>query len=214
MAHSKQQPSLDRLVAAVRQRLQDTAWQQILEAFLPTGVADNTQIQRATGFLEGPIVIPSFILQELRHIADSAESHRRERGRRGLDVLNRLKADPDTEVIIYDDPHPPKEHMEVDARLVSIAARTRATVVRASIAVIVIPASPSPASPGRTRAARRAAASGTARSIQIAGRAPLSVSTVPCHSVHSGLRPGRRSNLPPATGGAGGSPSTAPPSRA
>ncbi|MCD6361520.1 MAG: TRAM domain-containing protein [Armatimonadetes bacterium] len=83
----------------------------------------------ATGFLEGPIVIPSFILQELRHIADSAESHRRERGRRGLDVLNRLKADPDTEVIIYDDPHPPKEHMEVDARLVSIAARTRATVV-------------------------------------------------------------------------------------
>ena len=55
MAHSKQQPSLDRLVAAVRQRLQDTAWQQILEVFLPTGVADNTQVQRTTGFLEDKV---------------------------------------------------------------------------------------------------------------------------------------------------------------
>ncbi len=83
----------------------------------------------ATGFLEGPIVIPAFILQELRHIADSAEGHRRERGRRGLDVLNRLKADPNTEVIIYEDPYPPREHIEVDARLVNIAARTKATIV-------------------------------------------------------------------------------------
>lgn len=83
----------------------------------------------ATGFLEGPIVIPSFILQELRHIADSAEGHKRERGRRGLDVLNRLKADPNTEVIVYEDPYPPREHMEVDARLVTIAARTKAAIV-------------------------------------------------------------------------------------
>ncbi len=82
-----------------------------------------------TGFIEGPIVVPSFILQELRHIADSADGNRRERGRRGLDVLNRLKADPDTEVIIYHDPLPPKEQIEVDARLVNVAARTNCAVV-------------------------------------------------------------------------------------
>jgi uncharacterized protein YacL len=82
-----------------------------------------------TGFLHGPVVIPNFILQELRHIADSAENLKRERGRRGLDVLNRLKSSPDSDVIIYHDPNPPKEHMEVDARLVSLAARHGASVV-------------------------------------------------------------------------------------
>ncbi|MEA3401068.1 MAG: TRAM domain-containing protein [Armatimonadota bacterium] len=83
----------------------------------------------ATGFIEGPICIPNFILQELRHIADSAEGLKRERGRRGLDVLNRLKALQDTDVIIYHDPNPPREHMEVDARLVNLAARTGSAVV-------------------------------------------------------------------------------------
>ncbi len=82
-----------------------------------------------TGFLEGPICIPNFILQELRHIADSAEGLKRERGRRGLDVLNRLKALEETEVIIYHDPSPPREHMEVDARLVNLANRTNAAVI-------------------------------------------------------------------------------------
>lgn len=43
------------------------------------------------GFLEGEIVIPAFVLAELRHIADSADNLRRARGRRGLDVLNRLQ---------------------------------------------------------------------------------------------------------------------------
>jgi len=83
----------------------------------------------SSGFLQGPIVIPNFILQELRHIADSPENLKRERGRRGLDVLNRLKSSPDTEIIIYHDPDPPKEHMEVDSRLVSLAARHGAAVV-------------------------------------------------------------------------------------
>jgi len=82
-----------------------------------------------SGFLGGPIVIPNFILQELRHIADSAENLKRERGRRGLDVLNRLNSGTDAEIIIYHDPNPPREHMEVDARLVRLAARHGASVV-------------------------------------------------------------------------------------
>ena len=44
-----------------------------------------------TGFLEGQIVIPEFVLVELRHIADSSDALKRNRGRRGLDILNRMQ---------------------------------------------------------------------------------------------------------------------------
>jgi uncharacterized protein YacL len=46
-----------------------------------------------TGFVTGSMLVPSFVLNELQHIADSSESLRRQRGRRGLDILNRLKDD-------------------------------------------------------------------------------------------------------------------------
>jgi len=46
-----------------------------------------------TGFIEGTIVIPEFVLVELRHIADSSDSLKRNRGRRGLDVLNKIQND-------------------------------------------------------------------------------------------------------------------------
>ena len=46
-----------------------------------------------TGFLEGPIIIPEFVLVELRHIADSSDSLKRIRGRRGLDILNKIQED-------------------------------------------------------------------------------------------------------------------------
>lgn len=47
-----------------------------------------------TGFVAGPMVVPSFVLNELQHIADSSDGLRRQRGRRGLDILNRLQKDP------------------------------------------------------------------------------------------------------------------------
>jgi uncharacterized protein YacL len=89
-------------------------------------IADIT----ATGFLEGPILIPGFVLQELRHIAGSADSLKRARGRRGLDMLNRLKQLENAETMVFEDY--PKEldtNEEVDQRLVSLAALTGATVV-------------------------------------------------------------------------------------
>ena len=46
-----------------------------------------------TGFIEGPIVIPEFVLVELRHIADSSDALKRNRGRRGLDILNKIQGD-------------------------------------------------------------------------------------------------------------------------
>jgi uncharacterized protein YacL len=47
-----------------------------------------------TGFVSGPMLVPSFVLNELQHIADSSDGLRRQRGRRGLDILNRLQKDP------------------------------------------------------------------------------------------------------------------------
>ena len=78
------------------------------------------------GFLEGPLVITNFVLDELRHIADSGDSLKRVRGRRGLDILNELR-ETDVEVINvsidYDD------IPEVDAKLVQLAKDCNGYVV-------------------------------------------------------------------------------------
>jgi uncharacterized protein YacL len=71
------------------------------------------------GFIEGTLVVSTFVLQELRHIADSADALRRNRGRRGLDVLNSLQKDVGMKVQIYDKDFP--DSSEVDAKLVALA---------------------------------------------------------------------------------------------
>jgi len=83
-----------------------------------------------TGFLEGVILIPGFVLQELRHIAGSADNLKRARGRRGLDMLNRLKQLEPVEIRVFDD-YPPEldTSEEVDQRLVSLADLTGSAVV-------------------------------------------------------------------------------------
>lgn len=71
------------------------------------------------GFLEGPLVAPAFVLDELRHIADSADSLRRNRGRRGLDVLARLQEEAEARVRIVEKDYPDAE--EVDVKLLRLA---------------------------------------------------------------------------------------------
>jgi uncharacterized protein YacL len=55
-----------------------------------------------TGFIAGPMLVPSFVLTELQHIADSSDGLRRQRGRRGLDILNRLQKDTNVSFRITD----------------------------------------------------------------------------------------------------------------
>lgn len=71
-----------------------------------------------TGFIEGPLVIPAFVLDELRHVADSSDVLKRNRGRRGLDVLNRIQKELSLEVQIYE-----KDlgNLEVDSKLIKLA---------------------------------------------------------------------------------------------
>lgn len=81
-----------------------------------------------TGFLEGNLYVPGFVLDELQHIADSHDPLRRQRGRRGLDVLRMLQADYPTEVRVHDKLSPDVGD-EVDARLVRLARAMGADIV-------------------------------------------------------------------------------------
>jgi uncharacterized protein YacL len=67
-----------------------------------------------SGFIYGTLVIPRFVLDELQHIADSSDALRRNRGRRGLEILNRMQKEPGTPVEIVEDDVP--DVAEVDAK--------------------------------------------------------------------------------------------------
>jgi uncharacterized protein YacL len=72
-----------------------------------------------SGFIYGTLVVPKFVLDELQHIADSSDTLRRNRGRRGLEILSRMQKDSPTPIEIVDEPLP--EIAEVDAKLVALA---------------------------------------------------------------------------------------------
>ncbi|WP_027308837.1 PIN/TRAM domain-containing protein [Caloramator sp. ALD01] len=72
-----------------------------------------------TGFIEGTIVIPQFVLEELRHIADSSDNLKRARGRRGLDILNEIQKELPVNVEICDKDFP--NVAEVDSKLLKLA---------------------------------------------------------------------------------------------
>ena len=74
-----------------------------------------------SGFIHGILVVPRFVLEELQHIADSSDTLRRNRGRRGLEILARMQRDPRTPVEVVDDEVPGVA--EVDAKLVELAKR-------------------------------------------------------------------------------------------
>jgi uncharacterized protein YacL len=80
-----------------------------------------------TGFIEGTLVIPEFVLEELQHIADSSDLLKRNRGRRGLDILNKIQKELDVRVLIYEDPS--EEPGEVDSKLVKLAKAMQGKVV-------------------------------------------------------------------------------------
>ena len=81
-----------------------------------------------TGFIEGPIYVPGFVLDELQHIADSADSLKRARGRRGLDILNQMRTELDMMVRTYDNTDP-NDRDEVDAKLVKLAKKLNGKIV-------------------------------------------------------------------------------------
>jgi uncharacterized protein YacL len=80
-----------------------------------------------TGFLDGLIVIPNFVLRELQLVADSADSLKRNRGRRGLDILQRIQKISSLQVAIVDEDYP---HIrEVDLKLIELAKRFESKII-------------------------------------------------------------------------------------
>ena len=80
-----------------------------------------------TGFLEGVLIIPQFILKELQHIADSPDPVKRNRGRRGLEILHKIQKRIDTQVEIHDRDFP--KIKEIDAKLVELAKMLQAKLI-------------------------------------------------------------------------------------
>jgi uncharacterized protein YacL len=86
-------------------------------------IADISQ----TGFISGTMLVPRFVLNELQHVADSSDALRRNRGRRGLDMLNRLKEESVVPVRITDMDAP--DAHEVDDKLIQLAKTLRCPII-------------------------------------------------------------------------------------
>ncbi len=80
-----------------------------------------------TGFIDGALVIPQFVLKELQLVADSADALKRNRGRRGLDILQKIQKMAGVEVVISDVDFP--EVREVDLKLIELARSLQGKIV-------------------------------------------------------------------------------------
>jgi uncharacterized protein YacL len=79
------------------------------------------------GFIDGMMVVPEFVLRELQVVADSTDASKRQRGRRGLDMLQRMQSNPNLQVQIVSDDFPTIR--EVDLKLLELAKKWEAKVV-------------------------------------------------------------------------------------
>ena len=98
--------------------------QKLLDTSVLIGrIADICEAQ----FMEGVLVVTQFVLRELQMVADSSDPLKRQRGRRGLEVLQRMKKMPEIQIRILDDDLP--QGGDVDQKLVELARRTGAKIV-------------------------------------------------------------------------------------
>ena len=92
-------------------------------AIIDGRIADITQ----TGFISGTLIVPRFVLKELQHIADSPDALRRNRGRRGLDILNKLKKDSLVALKVLDSDA--DGVLDVDGKLVEVAKQLHCAII-------------------------------------------------------------------------------------
>lgn len=100
----------------------------------PTALVDTSAIIDGriaaiskTGFIQFTLIIPRFVLDELRHVADSGDAMRRSRGRRGLETLNEIRRDENVRAEFPEVDYP--QAREVDAKLVGLAKRMGAAIL-------------------------------------------------------------------------------------
>lgn len=115
--------------AAVRPAAGESAPHIAAPKLLDTSVIIDGRIADIcrTGFLDGQLLVPSFVLDELRHIADLPDNLKRNRGRRGLDILNRMRRDMPERIEIIETDYP--DIAEVDNKLLRLAQELKAAVL-------------------------------------------------------------------------------------
>lgn len=123
---------LSRLSASIgkdKSNKKDNAVKAIPPKVLDTSVIIDGRIADIcrTGFVEGKLIIPKFVLNELQHIADSSDDLKRVRGRRGLDILNIIQKELDIEVEITEKDF--EDIPEVDSKLLKLAQVMNGKVV-------------------------------------------------------------------------------------
>ncbi|MDA8233923.1 MAG: PIN/TRAM domain-containing protein [Clostridia bacterium] len=114
---NKDKPSKTEVKSAQHYKIMDTS------VIIDGRIADICK----SGFIEGVLVIPGFVLEELRHIADSSDLLKRNRGRRGLDILNKIRKELDVMVQINETDF--EDLAEVDSKLVRLAQVLGGTVI-------------------------------------------------------------------------------------
>ncbi|MFD0872449.1 PIN/TRAM domain-containing protein [Paenibacillus residui] len=128
---SSQTEEFASLFSKIRSSQGPAAEEQVMEEhkILDTSVIIDGRIADIckTGFIEGILVIPEFVLEELQHIADSSDLLKRNRGRRGLDILNKIQKELEVKVLIYEGDF--EDISEVDSKLVRLAKLLRGKVI-------------------------------------------------------------------------------------
>lgn len=129
LAMLKKEDILELLTISQRLKLPKTEGETHTYKILDTSVIIDGRIADIceTGFLEGVLVVPRFVLKELQRIADSSDALKRNRGRRGLDVLNKIQKKIDITVKIDETDFP--EIREVDAKLIRLGKFFNAKVL-------------------------------------------------------------------------------------
>lgn len=114
------------IIPYVRLRRQDQAGELVL---LDTSVIIDGRIVDIckTRFLEGKMVVPRFVLKELQQIADSTDPIKRQRGRRGLDILHTIQKAEGVDIMLHEEEFP--DTPEVDAKLVKLAKLLEAKIL-------------------------------------------------------------------------------------
>jgi len=93
-----------------------------------------------TGILESRLIVPRFVLAELQIVADSGDKLKRNRGRRGLDVLQRLQQNKRAEVVLYDSSHSEQDGPDdVDNKLMVLASELHSRVLTNDFKPVVLP---------------------------------------------------------------------------
>lgn len=116
-------------VRFTRERTQDLPLLLDTNAVIDSRVGDVIQ----TGFLSGELIVPRFIMEEVQRLADSNDPIRRERGRRGLENVERLQRSPGTAISFHDSVRDPET--PVDVQLVNIARLMQARILSGDVSL-------------------------------------------------------------------------------